>query len=47
MNGKVIPLTARIPRIGQAYKAPGGDSPRKAVVCPTDEAPQVETTASP
>jgi soluble lytic murein transglycosylase len=45
MNGKVIPLTARMPRIGQAYKAPGEDAPRKAVACPASEAAQTPAPA--
>lgn len=34
LNGQVIPLSARLPRIGDAYRPPAEDSVRKAVVCP-------------
>ncbi len=34
LNGKVIPLATRMPKVGQAYKAPKDDAQRKAVVCP-------------
>lgn len=34
LNQRVIPLTARMPRIGQAYAAPDDASVRKAVICP-------------
>jgi soluble lytic murein transglycosylase len=37
MNGKVLPLSARMPKIGQAYRAPTAETPRKAVVCATAE----------
>ncbi|MEZ5463295.1 transglycosylase SLT domain-containing protein [Dokdonella sp.] len=33
LNGKVIPLATRLPKIGQPYKAPKDDAQRKAVVC--------------
>ena len=33
LNQKVIPLAVRMPKYGQAYKAPKSDAPRKAVVC--------------
>lgn len=36
MNGKVVPLASRMPRIGQAYAAPSEATPRKGVVCPTE-----------
>ena len=39
MNGKAVPLASRMPRIGQAYAAPGATTPRKDVVCPTESAP--------
>lgn len=34
LNGKVIPLATRMPKVGQAYKAPKDDAQRKTVVCP-------------
>lgn len=37
MNGKALPLSSRLPKIGQAYRAPGEDTPRKAVVCAAPE----------
>jgi soluble lytic murein transglycosylase len=33
MNGKAQPLSARMPKIGQPYRAPGPDALRKAVAC--------------
>jgi soluble lytic murein transglycosylase len=33
LNGKVVPLAARLPKVGQAYKAPKDNAARKAVVC--------------
>ena len=39
MNGKVIPLATRMPKIGQAYAPPKGDANRKAVVCPAPSTP--------
>ena len=38
LNGKVSPLSSKLPRIGQAYVAPGDNSPRKAVICATTAA---------
>ncbi len=34
LNRKVIPLATRMPKVGQAYKAPKDDAQRKAVSCP-------------
>jgi soluble lytic murein transglycosylase len=34
LNGKVVPLAARLPKPGQPYHAPKDDAARKAVVCP-------------
>ncbi len=39
MNGKVTPLSARMPRIGQAYAPPTDKSPRKGVDCPEQQKP--------
>lgn len=41
MHGKVLALSARMPRIGQAYLAPTAQTPRKAVVCAASNAPAV------
>ena len=41
MNNKVIPLATRLPKIGEAYKAPKDDAQRKLVVCPVAVAPVV------
>ncbi|MGA8278031.1 MAG: transglycosylase SLT domain-containing protein [Rhodanobacteraceae bacterium] len=38
LNDKVVPLAARMPRIGQSYHAPTDKSPRKAVMCPVEPA---------
>lgn len=34
LNGTVIPLATRMPKVGQPYKAPKDDAQRKTVVCP-------------
>ncbi|MBS0556197.1 MAG: transglycosylase SLT domain-containing protein [Proteobacteria bacterium] len=44
LNGKVVPLAARLPRIGQTYSPPTADAPRKDVVCPATPA---SSTAAP
>jgi soluble lytic murein transglycosylase len=38
MNGKVLSLSSRMPKIGQPYRAPDADTPRKSVVCPASAA---------
>ena len=38
LNKKVIPLATRMPKVGQAYKAPKDDAQRKSVVCPAPTA---------
>ena len=38
LNGRVIPLSARMPHIGKAYHAPTAKSPRKAVACASEPA---------
>ena len=43
LNTSVVPLAARLPKVGQAYQPPKGDAQRKAVVCP---APEVVPPAS-
>ncbi|MEO6297605.1 MAG: transglycosylase SLT domain-containing protein [Dokdonella sp.] len=46
MNGKVLALSARMPKIGQAYQAPTDVTPRKEVVCArTDVLPPVAPQA--
>jgi soluble lytic murein transglycosylase len=51
MNGKALALSARMPRIGQAYVAPSDATPRKGVVCPAEAAatvaPDPATTVPP
>lgn len=37
MNGKVLALSARMPKIGQAYQVPTAQTPRKNVVCASAE----------
>ncbi|MBX3690191.1 transglycosylase SLT domain-containing protein [Dokdonella sp.] len=37
LNGKVLTLSSRMPRIGQAYVLPDADTPRKAVICAPGE----------
>jgi len=38
MNGKVHALSARMPKVGQAYQAPDDKTPRKAVICASEPA---------
>jgi soluble lytic murein transglycosylase len=47
MNGTVVPLSAKLPRIGQAYAPPRADAPRKAVVCPAQSAPTQQAATAP
>ncbi|HJT97592.1 MAG TPA: transglycosylase SLT domain-containing protein [Rhodanobacteraceae bacterium] len=39
MHGKALALSARMPRIGQAYQPPADDTPRKGIACPTEALP--------
>lgn len=39
MNDKALPLSSRMPKVGQAYQSPKDDSPRKAVLCAVTPAP--------
>src|SRR5690349_16996283 len=39
MHGKALALSARMPKIGQAYAAPNDTTPRKGVACATEPAP--------
>ncbi|HXD83998.1 MAG TPA: transglycosylase SLT domain-containing protein [Rudaea sp.] len=45
LNGKVLPLASRLPRIGQAYATPPADAPRKEVVCPAAPVESTPATA--
>ena len=45
LHGKVQPISARLPRIGQAYEMPDDKTVRKAVACPAT-APLVPRTAT-
>ena len=46
LHGSVLPLSSRMPRIGQAYTLPGPDAPRKAVVCPASAAAVAATPST-
>jgi soluble lytic murein transglycosylase len=47
LNGTTLPISSRLPRIGQAYEPPGDKTVRKAVVCPAPAAVLVpERTAT-
>jgi soluble lytic murein transglycosylase len=37
MNGKVLALSSRMPKIGQPWRAPTDDTPRKSVTCSVPE----------
>ncbi|MEO7063690.1 MAG: transglycosylase SLT domain-containing protein [Dokdonella sp.] len=45
MNGNALALSARMPKIGQAYQTPTAQTPRKAVVCAAPNAPAVANDA--
>ena len=46
LNGTVIPLSSKLPRIGKAYSPPADDAPRKAVACATQpQAPAQQAAA--
>ncbi|MEO6688637.1 MAG: transglycosylase SLT domain-containing protein [Dokdonella sp.] len=47
MNGKVLALSARMPKIGQVYKAPTEATPRKSVICATADAPPPAAASAP
>ncbi|HKE47940.1 MAG TPA: lytic transglycosylase domain-containing protein, partial [Rhodanobacteraceae bacterium] len=47
MNGKALALSARMPRIGQAYAAPTDATPRKGVACPPEASSTPAAPASP
>ena len=44
LHGSVLPISSKLPRIGQPYVVPDADAPRKQVVCAT--APPSSTPAS-
>jgi soluble lytic murein transglycosylase len=46
MNGKVLALSARMPRFGQAYAPPTDATPRKGVVCASEATPEAGTAQS-
>jgi soluble lytic murein transglycosylase len=46
LDGRVVPLAARMPRIGQPYHAPTAKTPRKAVMCPATPATAAPATAA-
>jgi soluble lytic murein transglycosylase len=47
LHGSAIPLSSKLPRIGQTYSPPAEDAARKAVVCApaASQVPQTATTA--
>ncbi|MEO7431052.1 MAG: transglycosylase SLT domain-containing protein [Dokdonella sp.] len=47
MNGKVLALSARMPKIGQPYKAPTDATVRKAVICAAAQPPAAPLPAAP
>ena len=49
MNGKVLALSSRMPKVGQPWRAPNDDTPRKSVTCAvgTPAAASVAPVASP
>jgi len=47
LNGSTLPISSRLPRIGQAYEPPGEKVARKAVTCPATKMAVAETAAAP
>jgi soluble lytic murein transglycosylase len=48
MNGKALPLSARMPKVGQPYAAPTDTTPRKGVACAAERAtPAPVSTSAP
>ena len=47
LNGSTLPISSRLPRIGQAYEPPGEKAVRKAVSCPAAKTAVAETAAAP
>jgi len=47
LNGSTLPISSRLPRIGQAYEPPGGKAARKAVTCPATKSAVAETAIAP
>lgn len=46
LNQRVIPLAARMPRVGKDYTPPTSESPRKPVKCPSQQTEQSAAEAS-
>jgi len=47
LNGSTLPISSRLPRIGQAYEPPGEKAVRKAVSCQAAKTAVAETAAAP
>jgi soluble lytic murein transglycosylase len=47
LNGSVVPLSSKLPRIGQPYEPPGDDVRRKPVVCALAKESAKATAATP
>ena len=47
LHGSATPLSAKLPRIGQAYTTPGEDAPRKTIVCAPAPGPQTAAIPPP
>ncbi len=47
LHGKVQPISARLPRIGQAYEMPDDKTVRKPVACPATQPLVPRTTTAP
>lgn len=45
LHGSVVPLAARMPKIGQGYRAPDADTARKPVTCPASEVAETPDAA--
>ena len=47
LNGSTLPISSRLPRIGQAYEPPGSKAVRKAVTCPATKSAVAEAAVAP
>jgi soluble lytic murein transglycosylase len=47
MNGKVLALSARMPKIGQTYQPPTDSTPRKSVICASADTAQAPAASAP
>jgi soluble lytic murein transglycosylase len=47
LNGSTLPISSRLPRIGQTYEPPSDKVARKAVTCPAAKSATTETAAAP